>query len=61
MSTNLTEVDEALWERYLMDLRTLAEDNELNPNTMRPSIKDYLVWLQDQDLDEPIYEELLHV
>lgn len=42
MSTFGTEVDERLWELYLMDCRAHAS---------HPSIKDYLVWLEDQDYD----------
>lgn len=49
VSNPTQEIDEKLWERYLQDLRVLSAANE--GITLFPSLSDYSVWLQDQDLD----------
>lgn len=49
MSMYETEIDEALWERYLSDCRALSEGTATK---VTPSIKDFLVWRDEQDIDE---------
>lgn len=44
-----TELDHKLFEEYVMELRTLYEDTGVK---LFPSIKDYLVWKQDKNMDE---------
>ena len=41
------EVDELLWEQYLLDCRA---------NELKPSIKDYMVWIDEQIYDIPVVE-----
>lgn len=43
------EISERYWEMYLSELRTLSEDNK--GAKLTPSLKDFHVWLQDQDID----------
>lgn len=53
MSNQIYDIDEKLYERYLDDLRSLSEEHHV---TLFPSLSDFSVWLQDQDLDES-YED----
>lgn len=50
MSAPLAEIDENLWEEYLSELRTLSQDYEKSP-ALRPSIKDFYIWMSDKDMD----------
>lgn len=44
MSEPVYDIDERLWEMYVMDCRATE---------LTPSIKDFLVWCEDQDYDLP--------
>lgn len=43
MSQPLPEIDELLWEQYISSCRA---------DKTTPNLSDYLVWLEDQDLDK---------
>ncbi len=47
MSDPLMEIDEKLWQDYLMECRAAKEGGII----IHPSIRDYMVWLQEQDID----------
>jgi hypothetical protein len=49
MSDLVADFDENLWQRYLDDLRTLSEEN--NGIKLFPSLSDFSVWLDNQDMD----------
>lgn len=42
------EPNPQLWEMYLSDMRALAQEHKTE---LHPSVKDYNVWLQDQNID----------
>jgi hypothetical protein len=43
------ERDETRWEEYLSYLRVLSMDN--GGVRLTPSYRDYLIWLDDQDIE----------
>lgn len=47
---DIGEPDERLWEMYLIEMRALSEDNE--GVKLHPSLSDFHVWLQDQNIDD---------
>lgn len=49
MSNPIPEIDERLYEMYVQECRATGT---------RPSLSDYDVWLQDQDLDEDYVDEI---
>lgn len=43
-STHIYEIDEGLWQLYLVDCQM---------NELAPGISDFLVWCEDNDYDRP--------
>jgi hypothetical protein len=48
MSANIYDVDERLWDEYLMECRAAKEGGI----DITPSLKDFSIWLQENDYDQ---------